>query len=362
MARVSRKAIASGMLGLLCAALLLALALRHGPQLAHLPERALTRWLPPRAPRARQLRAPERRAFQALARTFRGRVVWSSNRAGNHELYLVDTRTGRPVSRRLTDDPRVEFGAAFSPDGRWLAFARSRREWVSFREEDAWDVYVMRADGGDERLVAEFGYRPVWGPEGRSLLFERAGRLIEADLASGREQVLFDGATELGGRAWGDPALHPSRRLLALSVAGYGAIVRTPGGVRRLTDEQVCQTVWLPGDDELLWVEPTGNGGTRIVRGAADGSRRSVLMDLPGERSHEYFPAPSNDGRWLFWGAAAEGHEHDRADYEIYAWRIGRPWGEAVRLTFYRGNDQWPAAFVQEDAGPPSRSGAAPRR
>jgi hypothetical protein len=43
-------------------------------------------------------------------------------------------------------------------------------------------------------------------------------------------------------------------------------------------------------------------------------------MDLPGAYSHEYFPKLSNDGRWLVWGAAAEGHEHDRADYEIFVW------------------------------------------
>ena len=44
-------------------------------------------------------------------------------------------------------------------------------------------------------------------------------------------------------------------------------------------------------------------------------------MDLPGAYSHEYFPRVSNDGRWLVWGAAASGHEHDRADYEIFVWQ-----------------------------------------
>ena len=48
----------------------------------------------------------------------------------------------------------------------------------------------------------------------------------------------------------------------------------------------------------------------------------------------------------MVWGAAAEGHEHDRADYEIFIWEVGTPWDTAERLTFYSGNDQWPDIYV----------------
>jgi hypothetical protein len=83
------------------------------------------------------------------------------------------------------------------------------------------------------------------------------------------------------------------------------------------------------------------------MTGAPDGTDRHVFMDLPGPYSHEYFPRFSNDGRWLVWGAAAEGHEHDRADYEIFVWEIGTPWERAVRLTHHTGNDQWPDLWVR---------------
>ena len=69
-------------------------------------------------------------------------------------------------------------------------------------------------------------------------------------------------------------------------------------------------------------------------------------MDLPGSYSHEYFPRVSSDGRWLVWGAAARGHEHDRADYEVFVWQIGQPVNEVVRLTHHPGNDQWPDIHV----------------
>jgi len=48
-------------------------------------------------------------------------------------------------------------------------------------------------------------------------------------------------------------------------------------------------------------------------------------------------------------GASAEGHEHDRADYEIFLWRVDTPPETAVRLTFHTGNDNWPDLFLRAD-------------
>ena len=79
---------------------------------------------------------------------------------------------------------------------------------------------------------------------------------------------------------------------------------------------------------------------------ATPNGKPEVLIDLPGAYSHEYFPVVTRDARWLIWGAAAEGHEHDRADYEVFAWRIGTPAESAVRLTWSVSNDQWPDVFL----------------
>ena len=70
------------------------------------------------------------------------------------------------------------------------------------------------------------------------------------------------------------------------------------------------------------------------------------FMDLPGRRSHEYFPQFSREGRWLVWCATDRGHDHDVYDYEVFIWRVGTPTDEAVRLTFHTGNDRWPDIFV----------------
>lgn len=310
---------------------------------ANLPTRLATSWVAPDTSQSVAVEDREERALTRLQRRMgRGRIVWSSNRSGNHELYLIDVAE-RSV-RRLTDHPNVDFSSRFSPDGEWIVWARSQREWVSFRETEAWDLWLMRVDGSEARRVVRNGYHPTWGPDGGSIVFQRGVQILELELASGDERVLMDGQEAFPGSRVGDAALHPSGELLTFSVLQHGAVAGPLADERwaRLTSAQVCQTRWVPGSRQLLWVDPSGNGGTRIMQSSLDGERQEVLMDLPGPRSHEYFPNLSPDAEWLVWGASAEGHEHDRADYEIYAWRVGSPWEDALRLTFYSGNDQWP--------------------
>jgi Tol biopolymer transport system component len=330
---------------------------------ARLPERLWTRFLPPSVSSRKRLVAltsREREAVSALGRTLDALVVWSSNRSGNHELYLLDLR-GRAV-RQLTHDPHVDFFPRFSPDGRRVLFLRSQREWVSFREEGAWDVMLVNIDGtGEERLVRG-GYHPTWADQGAAVVFERGPQLWRLDLTTRAQQLVLDGARDFPGvDEIGDFELSHDGQRLAFGLRGrfdgaFGLRGSFSGAVTLdlasrqlsvLTREQACQTTWAPDDRRVLLVETGGAGGTRVMASSPDGSDRRVLMDLPGAYSHEYFPKLSSDGRWLVWGAAAEGHEHDRADYEIFVWEVGVPWERAVRLTHHPGNDQWPDLWVR---------------
>jgi hypothetical protein len=322
---------------------------------AQLPERLVAQVFPPRVPasvRLAGLTGPELNAVAALARRLGGLVVWSSNRTGNHELYLLDLKSG--TVRQLTHTPYVEFFSRFSPDGRRIVFTRSQREYVSFRDSTAWDVYVISTDGTGERLLARGGYWPQWTPDGKAIIFWRAGQVIRLELEggnAGRESVLLDGSTVDGIR--GDvetPEISPDGTRLAVTVrsrqyGGVAVVDLATHAATRLSPGAACQLTWMPGSEALLWMESGGNGGTQIMKGGP-GLPRQVFMDLPGSYSHEYFPRVSSNGRWLVWGAAARGHEHDRADYEIFVWQLDRPASEAVRLTHHPGNDQWPDIHV----------------
>jgi hypothetical protein len=341
-------------------------------------ERLYTRWLPPtvslppvaaavsggRAPGPSGAPAPtapalqdldalspaEREALTALASRVRGRLVWSSNRFGNHELVLVDLPELK--IRRLTDDPHVDFFSRFSPDGTRISFVRSRREWVSFREESAWDLYVVNVDGTGERRLAEHAYFPMWTPDGSALTFQRDNTLWRLDLATGREQPFHDGSSEPTDGTIGEASFQQDG-LLALNWRRRGRQrVGVLDGDRTtfiaLSTPHACQIAWHPDGKGFLWVQGhSGNGGNRIMSMRLEDGAEEVLIDLPGQYSHEYFPRLSTDGEWLVWAAAAEGHEHDRADYELFGWKLGTAWESAIRLTYAGANDQGPDLYVR---------------
>jgi Tol biopolymer transport system component len=314
-----------------------------------LAARLATRWMPPSAPAAgtAEEQSKEAGAFKALGRDLHGTLVWSSNREGNHELYRADLATGHVV--RLTNHPHVDYLSRYSPDGRQISFLRSRRPWVSFREVDGWDLMVMNADGSNQRRLVEQAYHAVWTPDGRSITYTRDNKVMAVDVGSGQERTVVDGAdAPLAGRI-DEPMLGPGNRLaLALKGVSRG---RQGVGILSLdarTFERVssnpsaCEISWIGQTGRVVWIEGSGRGGTRVMHTPSAGGAPEVLIDLPGAYSHEYFPVVTPDGRWLIWGAAAEGHEHDRADYEIFAWRIGTPAESATRLTWSTSNDQWP--------------------
>jgi Tol biopolymer transport system component len=320
---------------------------------ARLPERVWTRLFPPRTPKGARLEGltgAEREAVARLGGQLDGLLVWSSNRSGNHELYVLDL--GARSVKRLTNSPNVDYFGRFSPDGKRIVFLRSQRQWVSARETTAWDVFLVDVDGRNERRIAQGGYHPTWAADGTAVVFQRGLQAIRLEVASGRESVLLDGPQAIPGLTEvGDPELSPDGRRLALYPRGplagnvvfdLAARTFTPLGA-----VQACQPTWAPDGQSLVWIEIEGHGGTRVMTGRPDGSGRRVLIDLPGSHSHEYFPKLSNDGRWLVWGASAGGHEHDRADYEIFVWEIGTPVAQAVRLTHHEGNDQWPDLWIR---------------
>ncbi len=284
---------------------------------------------------------------EALARVWgahRGFVIWSSTMFGNHELVRLDWPSGEWT--RLTTHPFVDSTPKISPDGKRVVFARSRQEWVSFRNMEEWDIWVLDL-GGAERRVAERGAEPCWTGDGQSVVFHRGGReVIQLNLQTGQETVLL-GARE--GMVWTGPSVDPvDGRRVAVTVRGAQrstSLFSVPQGDQTRVDGG-CQLAFLPSGNGLVWVEDRGRMKNRISRVDRQGQNPEMLIDAPGEWSHEYFPRISNDESLLVFGAARVGHEHDTVDYEIFLWRMGTPWESVARLSFHTGNDQWPDVWV----------------
>ncbi len=74
------------------------------------------------------------------------RIAFWSNRDGHPQIYSMKT-DGSDV-RRITNSPRTDLGADWSPDGQWLVFA-------SYAEgSDLGEIVRIQADGTDRRTLA----------------------------------------------------------------------------------------------------------------------------------------------------------------------------------------------------------------
>ena len=275
-----------------------------------------------------------------------GFIVWSTTMYGQHDLVRLDWPGGRLT--RLTRDPFVDSTPKISPEGDRLAFARSRKEWVSFRNLEEWDIWIMSLKTGKARLLAEHGASPCWTGDGKSVVFHRGGReVVQVNVKTGQETVLLG---PRDGAIWTGPSIDPvDGSRVAVTVRGKRrstSIFTVPAGVETRVAGG-CQLAFVPNGQWLVLVEEGGEMKNRICRVDRDGHNLQTLIDVPGFWSHEYFPRVSNDGALLVFGAARVGHEHDTADYEIFLWRIGDPWDQAARVSFHTGNDQWPDVWVK---------------
>jgi Tol biopolymer transport system component len=103
--------------------------------------------------------------------------------SGGHRLAALSRRTRRGVS---------DWAPAWSPDGEWLAFARSTNGRRSFQ------VYVMRADGSGVRKITHgrFDESPAWSPDGQWIAYTSTGgiRIVHPN-GSGSRAVRGTGIT-----------------------------------------------------------------------------------------------------------------------------------------------------------------------
>ena len=314
------------------------------------------------APRgaAVEISPEDAKAMSAVKGKIDAQIIWSSSRLGNHKIFMMNS-DGSDV-RAITKGNKTDWYPRFSPDGRHIIFCRSKMDWTSemnANNAEMWDTWIIDSTGANERLLIPNSTWATWDGNGNSIIFSRGTKVFLYDPESGRESIICNSETDLEDAAiLQTPHLSPDGNYIAMTLRGKmreTGIYDRPHKVWQKINEG-CQINWFPSGDKVYLVHPSGNGGSRILAQAVKNGKlidpqipvdSSVLIDLPGRRSHEYFPQVSADSKWLVWAATQRGHDHDIADYEIYLWKIDSPPEEAVRLTFHSGNDRWPDIFIK---------------
>jgi len=273
-----------------------------------------------------------------------GQIVWSSSRLGNHDLFVMNT-DGSNV-HAITQGDAVDWFPRFSPDGSRILFTRSKKGWVYERDANTdgkWDIFTVTTDGKEETKVVDKRELGRLGHRQRDRL-RALDRGIPPRSRRWRGEHCWSTALRCQTsteRCCSNPncrrteTTSPSRCAGPSGKPGSGISSRTPGpaparaarstGRQRATRSTGCIQRQRRQPRAPL---PVANG--KPTKSDAD-LDAITLIDLPGRRSHEYFPQLSADGKWLVWAATQRGHDHDLADYEIYLWEVGTPADSAVR-------------------------------
>jgi len=267
-------------------------------------------------------------------------------------LYRMPVLGGTP---RLAVQGGVDFGSTYSPDGTEFAFLRVRGAG------DKVDVWIAKADGSDQRVLASPPYIEgetglAWSPDGKTVAYTaseatkglRSG-LWAISVADGSVREIYSTPNPIGRPRW----LPDGSGLLApIGNAGpdfHGQLwfISYPRGeahrlTNDLTDYQLCCLDLTPDgktlvDTELstvsdLWLAPGGNaakakqittkefavGGFswmpdgRIIFASQGGKFYAVNQDGSGrsrltpDDSPSWDPSVCGDGRYIVYAADRE--------------------------------------------------------
>ncbi len=104
----------------------------------------------------------------------RTRTNWDAN-AFENDLWI--TSTSHPQPHRLTAPNKSSTAAAWSPDGRWIAFLSSRPGTLPKSPADKQQIYIAAAEGGEGAQLThvETGVSAFeWSPDSKSVAFTSA--------------------------------------------------------------------------------------------------------------------------------------------------------------------------------------------
>jgi TolB protein len=251
-------------------------------------------------------------AVTGLPDASRDRIVFSTQRDGNYELYAVN-RDGSNLLR-LTTTAANEDQPVPNPAGNRIAFISDAT--------GRFQIYVMNLDGsGVTQLtglpgeVPDEAERPSWSPAGDRILFtsyRTGGSELFVMAADGSGAVrLTNNLAEDNQGAWAPDG----RQVAFVSSRGSGAVPHIyvmdahGGSVRQLTtgDSHDFSPAWSPDSRQIVFSRTAATGASQIFTMTAAGTNLRPITDDQAPGGGDGEPSWSRDGTTLLFSSTRAG-------------------------------------------------------
>jgi Tol biopolymer transport system component len=239
-----------------------------------------------------------------------GRIVYSSSRDGNSELYSM--APDGSSERRLTWTNATEQNPAWSPDGTKIAYERAILG-SDFR------IWVMNADGSGQTQVSQASAGAgdtdaAWSPDGTQIAFSRGStlRIMNAD---------GTGAYGLNAVFANSPSWSPDgTQLVYVGLNGLGVMNANGSNAHTITSPGPFPTApsWSPDGRHIVFARNDSRGypgelyvtdpdGSNEIQLTTGGFNNANPVWSPDGTKVAFQRAPSGPGAWNVWTIGADG-------------------------------------------------------